>query len=67
MSIRWGRPWRRPRTRSLAALYDQGWNAPEGAASPFQPPQERGDSIRHWLWSQGAEDRSLARTIAELI
>lgn len=64
---RYATPWRRPKVRCLALIYDKGWEAPEGASSPFQPPQERGDSIRDYLWSQGAADRAVARVIDELI
>lgn len=57
---RHGRPWRRPRTRSLAKVYDEGWDAAVGAVCPYQ-------SIRGWLWTQGAEDRAVERLICELI
>lgn len=65
--MRYGSPWRRPKVRSLALIYDKGWEAPAGAQSPFQPARERGDDTRHWLWQQGAEDRAKARLIEELI
>lgn len=65
--MRWTRPWRRPKTRGLALVYDEGWNAAEGAPCPYRPLRKAGDGIRAWLWTQGAEDRSLARSVAELL
>lgn len=59
---------RRPRTRSLAAIYDRGAeDARRGRPCPYEPPQERGDDIRAYLWSQGYEDELTVQTVRRLV
>lgn len=48
---------RRPRTKALAALYDEGAAAAvRESPNPYKPAQRAGDSTRAWLWEQGYAD-----------
>lgn len=59
---------RRPRTPSLAAIYDEGAAAAmAGGLDPYARRKQRGDDTRSWLWRLGFEDEREALSIDELV
>lgn len=59
---------RRPKTKSLAALYDAGAAAAmHGAKNPYNPPRKSGDATRGILWGYGYEDELERLSIQQLV
>ena len=59
---------RRPRTRSLRRIYDEGTeSAQKGSDCPYEPPQEHGDDIRAYFWRNGYDDEQTERSIAAIV
>lgn len=60
--------YRRPKTRCLVALYEEGVKAAErDETCPYEPAKDHGDVTRSWLWRHGFEDALDRAVVHQLV